>query len=165
MVADLSQPGLYTAHLSRGLENYSYSYVLYNFFGRYDPAGRLDGWVRNSSLDLQCYRMTADFTNLLRRCRFEGDPDIVAYSDRFWIAVYLKACDDGESIDELARRFRVIRAHVYAAVTLRLLPSETEYFTPIDYIHMEQYAGIAVSRRFLMFMRLGRPDGFVGWLV
>lgn len=154
-VAGLALPDVFTAHLPNGVEHYSYSWLLYNAFGRIEMVERLADWVLPASLALESRRMSTEFLVLLRRCRLEGDPEGMAYVDRFWLAVYFKAHNDDELNADLARRFRVVRAHLYAAVALRLLPSECDYYAPMDYIQMMQFSEVDPGQRLLMFVQLG----------
>lgn len=144
----------FTAHLPRGAHNYQYSWLLTNVFGRYDVSVQLAAWIVQSAEALEYNRMSAHILNLLRRCRFEGELGEMRHVDRFWIAVYMKAHYDGETYDVYARRYRVVRSQLYAAVSLHLLPSEFEYYAPMDYVQMLRYAGMNLDRRNMMFMQL-----------
>lgn len=116
----------------------------------------MDAWLIDASRDFECSRMSAEFMDLLRLCRFEGDPIGMDYTSRFWLAVYMRASDQNTSFSALARRFRVLRSHLFAAVTLRTIPSEFQYFTPIGFIRMRQTVGLVLSEneRYSLFFHL-----------
>lgn len=102
-MAGIVRSDVYTAHLPREIAHYSYSTVLYSVFSRYNAAIRMDEWVLQASRAIECNRLLVDILPLLRRCRLINDPDDATYVNRFWLAVYFKACDDGITYVDMAR--------------------------------------------------------------